>query len=133
MKVTEGYYIGVHDGVVVGLIIDLNNAAREAHAARDEDGAAALHRIFFHHFQNVLLKMRPEVLLAHLESLIGWHEHKNWRVYKTIDEPCLAFAAQKGTDGSVTLMALGLCYRFPPGGAEAWWTKHICPRVERLR
>lgn len=132
MRVIVEYYLNSHDGVVVGFLLDLNKAMNEAHRARDDDGQAAVRRLFLDHFQGFLISKEPSALLKHLETLRHWKEQNGWRVFRTIDEPCLAFGAQRTEDGSIRLMAFGLCYRFPGGGVQAWWDTEIKTRVERL-
>jgi hypothetical protein len=122
----------MHDGVAVGILYDLKEAFDSAARARDDDGADALRRIFFEHFQLDLGKRRAAELVDYLESRSVWREHEGWLIFKTIDQPCLAYAAQKSPQGAVTLTAIGVCYRYPNGREDTWWSDVIKPRVQRL-
>ena len=76
--------------------------------------------------------MRAPELVDYLESRQRWHEHEGWIVLKTVDEPYIAYTAQRGATGDVTLIALGACYRYPNGSEDEWWRDVILPRLQRL-
>ena len=72
-------------------------------------------------------------LSGYLGSIAPWQVHGEWTVFKTIDEPSIAFTAQAAPDGDLTLICLGICYRYPGGTSLDWWTKIILPRLESIK
>jgi hypothetical protein len=111
---------------------DLDAAVKEADAAGDTEGWPALRRLGFDYFQDRLGKMSGAELLQHLSSVGSWQTRGEWTVFKTIDEPSLAFTPQRTPNGEVILNFLGICYRYPKGSTQEWWNKIILPRLEKL-
>jgi hypothetical protein len=132
MPVEKRYFAAVLNGEVHAFIIDVNNAHIDAERAGDRDGQSALTHLWLHHFDNLLGNMSGPELVEYLESRRRWHEHEGWIVLKTMDEPCIAYTAQKGESGDVTLIALGACYRYPNRSEDEWWRRVILPRLQRL-
>jgi hypothetical protein len=132
VTVVKRYYSRALNGIVSAFIIDLDAAYNQAHAAGDSDGHDALHRLWLDHFEGHLGKMAATELIAYLQGRRVWHQEGDWIVFATIDEPCIAYTAQKGPGDAVTLIALGICYRYPSGGRDAWWRDVIQPRVRTL-
>jgi hypothetical protein len=117
---------------VCAFVIDLAVAWDQADAARDSEGLDALRRLWLDHFEDYLGKMSAPKLVAYLQGRQLWQREGDWLVFATIDEPCLAYTAQKGPGDAVALIALGICYRYPAGGRNAWWRDVIQPRVRTL-
>jgi len=67
----------------------------------------------------------PDRLIEYLESRIVWRQDGDRPVFKTVDEPCIAYTAQVIPGTCVALVALGACYRYPNGGEEVWWQEVI--------
>ena len=132
MRIERRYYLGVHDGLAQGFIIDANAAHLEAHRANDSDGARAVLRLWLDYFDNELGRMNVSRLVDYLETRQFWQRYKEWTVIKNAGEPCIAFTAQKNPGGDVTLIALGICYRYPGGDEIGWWNTVILPRLMRL-
>jgi hypothetical protein len=132
VTVEKRYYRRGLNGTVNAFIIDLAAAWDQAYAAGDSDGHDALRRLWLDHFEAYLGKMSAPALVAYLQGRQIWQREGVWIVFATIDEPCIAYTAQKGPGDAVTLIALGICYRYPPGGRAAWWRDVIQPRVRTL-
>jgi hypothetical protein len=132
VNVTATYFNGTQNGVVCGFIHDLAAAYDAAYSAKDEHAIDIIHHIWLEYFQERLLKMPASKLIQFLEDRQVWRECGEWSVFKTVDEPCIAYTAQKSSNGSVVLIALGICYRYPKGGEDTWWKNVIEPRVRGL-
>jgi hypothetical protein len=132
VSVTKRYYRGTINGAFQAFIIDVDVAYELAFDAGDEDGRDALHRIWLEYFEVHLGNMTAAKLIGFLETRQVWQQDGDWVVFKTVEEPCLAYTAQKDSNVSVTIIALGICYRYPQGGADSWWQQVIQPRVRSL-
>jgi|SRR5215471_9971656 len=132
MFVAKRYFAAGSTGDFQSFLTDVNNAHMEADRANDHDGKRALIHLWLEHFNNFLGNMAPPRLVDYLETRQIWRQHEEWLVLKTVDEPCIAYTAQKTTSGEVTLIALGACYRYPNGSEDEWWNAVILPRVRRL-
>jgi hypothetical protein len=132
VTVEKRYYNKVLNGSVNAFIIDLSTAYDQAYAAKDNDGHDAIKRIWLDHFEGYLGKMTAPELVGYLQGRQIWRRAGEWIVFATIDEPCIAYTAQRGPGDAVTLIALGICYRYPSGGRDAWWRDVIQPRVRTL-
>jgi hypothetical protein len=95
-----------------------------------------LFSLLFEHVNEQLRRKSPDKLAAYLGGLRPWRvleraSQQPLAVYKTADQPCLAYTAfAQGAD--VVLLVLGVCRRYP-SSEESWWTDVIRPRlVEHL-
>jgi hypothetical protein len=132
VAVVKRYYRHVLNGTVNAFLIDLAAAYDQAYAAGDIEGHDALHRVWLDHFESYLGKMSGPELIAYLQGRQVWQQEGDWIIFATIDEPCIAYTAQRGPGDNVTLIALGICYHYPAGGRTAWWRDVIQPRVRTL-
>jgi hypothetical protein len=132
VQVTTRYYQAVQKGAVQAFIIDMQQAHLAAGLNHDRQGQTALLRLWLEHFDGLLGTMTAPKLIEYLEARQVWRQEADWVVFKTIDEPCIAYTAQKSPEGSVTLIALAGCYRFPNGRESDWWNDAVLPRVRSL-
>lgn len=132
MTVSKRYFAATIDGLVHCFLVDVDDAHRDADRASDREGQTVLLRLWLEHFDNFLGNMAAAKLVDYLETRQIWRQHEEWRVLKTVDEPCIAYTAQKSESGNVTLIALGACYRYPNGSEDEWWRNVILPRLRRL-
>lgn len=130
--VTVSYYRRRGSSVEESFVIDVATAIERANAAGNRAGARRIRELWLDHFDVTLPAMGSANLIAYLESRSVWRNDGEWSVFKTVDEPCIAYTAQIGEDNQVTLVALGACYRYPSGSEENWWTQTIRPRVRTL-
>jgi hypothetical protein len=133
MKVDVRTYLGVHDGVVHAILIDVNEAHKRAGELGDRDGQEAILRLWLEHFNDYLGNMPARKLLEYVETRPVWRRHEDRKVIKNPDEPAMAYTAQVNAAGDVTLILLGICYRFTNGSEEDWWRNVILPRLRRLQ
>lgn len=115
-----------------GFAKDVADAIDDAIAARDKAAPRRLRSLWFDYFEVDLPSLGAAKLIDYLESRQVWQVEGMWSVFKTVDVPCIAFAAQVSDAGSVTLMGLGACYRYPGGSEDAWWINVIRPRLRSL-
>jgi hypothetical protein len=111
---------------------DFRLAVDQAVEANDHgslDRLLSLHMTFFN---QDLRTMGAGHLRSFLESQAVWRIEKDWPIYKTAGEPCIAFTARIGPDDTIHLIALAACYRYPDGSADTWWTRDVQPRVRQL-
>ena len=125
-------YSGVHDGVVNSILIDVYEAHKQACGLNDQEGKDALLRLWLEHFNTYLGNMSAPSLLDYLETRPIWRRHGEWNVIINPDEPCIAYTSQRNAAGEITLILLGVCYRYPNGSENEWWNNVILPRVRRL-
>lgn len=76
-----------------------------------------------------LARLSPHQLAKRLNSLGAWKVHQGIKIYKTPDEPCVAFCAIKYPSGKVHLYCLAACYRYPNGSDTDWWNQKVLPRI----
>jgi hypothetical protein len=133
MKVEIRTYLGVHDGVVNSILIDIDEAHKLACQMNDREGKAALLRLWLEHFNDYLGNMPAASLLDYLETRPIWRRYGEWNVIINPDEPCIAYTSQRNAAGDITLTLLGICYRYPNGSSDEWWNTVIQPRVRRLQ
>ena len=112
---------------------ELNDARKQADAVSDADGWPALRRLWLDFFMGKLGAMRGPELRTYLSSIAPWQVYGEWTVFKTIDEPSIAFTAQAAPNGDLTLICLGICYRYPGGASLDWWIKVILPRLQSIQ
>jgi hypothetical protein len=132
MKVEIRTYLGVHDGVVNAILIDVDEAHKRAGQLNDREGQTALLHLWLEHFDKYLGNMAAPNLLEYLETRQIWRCFEEWRVIKNPGEPCIAYTSQQNAAGDITLILLGICYRYPNGSEDQWWETVILPRVRRL-
>jgi hypothetical protein len=133
MGVEIRYYAAGTTETFESFLTDVNNAQKEAEQASDPDGGHALTRLWLDYFE-FLRNMSERKLVEYLEGRQRWRQYQEWFVLKTIDQPCIAYAAQIASNpGHVTLVALGACYRYPNGTEDGWWNATILPRLRRIR
>jgi hypothetical protein len=118
---------------LLSFLPEMDDACKMADAAGDKDGWPALKRLWFDYLQARLGRMTGTELISYLGNVGSWHTYGEWTVFKTIDEPSMAFTAQAAPNGETTLICLGVCYRYPNGSAEEWWNKILLPRLEKLK
>ena|ERR1051326_7838952 len=111
---------------------ELYDARKLADAAGDREGWAAVKRLWLEYFVGRLGRMTTPQLSDYLKSIQPWMAHGEWTVFKTIDEPCVAFTAHMSADQELILICLGICYRFPEGSSVVWWNKIILPRLKSI-
>lgn len=109
-------------------LADLKVALDAAISARDNAGKEDLYGLLYEHVEGRLAKHSPSSLVRYLRSRSVWRTHGNHKVFKTADEPCVAYVAVD-RNGSLQILVLGFCYRYP-GSEGAWWSGVIRPRLE---
>jgi hypothetical protein len=115
-----------------GFFWDIEDALEEARLAGDRRARDTLRRLWLDFIEVQLPAMGADKLIAFLESRQIWREDGAWLVLKTVDEPCISYTARVNANGSVTLIALGACYRYPQGNDEGWWLNVVRPRLRSL-
>jgi hypothetical protein len=103
-----------------------------AHFANDPAGAALVSDLWLQQVESVLVGMTPAELVRHFKSKKAWRVESGRPVYLLGTEPCLAYSPVRYMDGELDVILLGTCYRLPAGGAAAWWTQSIQPRMRGL-
>lgn len=89
-------------------------------AGRDAD-RERLRWLWLEYLEVQLPALGDKKLTDFLEARAVWREEGDWAVFRTVDEPCVAFTAFVASDGTVELIALAACDRFPGGSDEQWW------------
>lgn len=108
---------------------DLADAMDQAKVANDKTGLNNLRELLFDHLQEKLASKPDKAIRKYAASRSVWRVDDGHSVFKTADEPCLAYTAFE-TNGDVSVLALGFCYRYPVS-EEAWWTDVIRPRLRQ--
>ncbi len=115
-----------------GFADDVVREGRAAAAAGREGDREALRSLWLDFFQARLPALGDAKLAEFLEDRSVWREEGDWTVYRNAAEPCVAFTALVFPNGSVELIALAACFRFPGGSDEQWWQTVVKPRVQQL-
>lgn len=111
---------------------DWNDAGQEALMAGDDASQSRL-RGFVLDFLEVKLKRKSaKAMVDYLTGIAIWKKAEDWNVYRLPDTPSLAYAASMQRDGSIRLVAISACYRYPGNDPELWWRQVIEPRVLSL-
>ena len=130
LSVATVYY---DDGKQSGFFSDCLASLREAHAAGDDEGVDRIWNLWNEYFEHHLPSLGFSRLVEKLEAYRIWRRHDGWPVFKTADPPCIAFTASIAPEEKkITLVALGLCYRYPENDAERWWQAVILPRLKTI-
>lgn len=112
---------------------DLIQAGKDAQLANDLEASKRLRDLSFVYLYAQLPAKGANDLIDYLETRQVWHWDGERPVYKTVDEPCIAYTADINDDGTeVTVTALAACYRYPSNDDEKWWTDVVLPRVRRI-
>jgi hypothetical protein len=112
-----------------------DDIAREAQVAARAGRPAdreKLRSLWLDFLEARLPAMGDEPLLSFLQSRRLWRQEGDWPVLRSAGEPCVAFTFSALADGTVDLIALAACDRFPKGSEEEWWQKVVRPRVVQL-
>ena len=112
-----------------------DDIAREGRAASNAGRSAdkdRLHQLWFDYFETTLPAMGDAKLIDYFESRPVWREESDWLVYRTPDQPSIAFTAVVDPQGGVEIIALAACDRFPGGSDEEWWLTVVRPRLLQL-
>ncbi len=121
--------VGFAAGPAGYALVDLKEALDAAHDARDGRGGDWLQRLMFVYVKERLASKSPTELEVYLRSRRVWRRDGVHAVFKSVDEPCVAYAALEFDDG-VQILVLGFCHRYPRS-EEAWWLEHIRPRLRQ--
>lgn len=108
--------------------VDYASALRAASHAGDLQGRRLLEHLVVQYFDVELGEMPADKLIQFLSSAQVWRAVDRRAVYKTTNEPCLAFTATRSGE-RITLLALGICYRYPQSNADVWWRGTILSRL----
>jgi hypothetical protein len=108
-------------------LVDLDGALRLAERAGDAKAVAHLRRLLRVYFWETLRAKSYPQLEAFLATLQVWRTEGEASVFKTVDEPCMAFTALAFDEG-LYVVVLGACYRYP-NSQDAWWRDVIRPRL----
>ena len=111
---------------------DLRAAVDEADAAGDKAAVRKLRSFVLNYVEVKLATKSARQLEAYLAAINIWRETEYWNVYRVPDSPSICFAAKIGSDGTVLLMPVGVCYRYPENDPDVWWRDVIEPRVRSL-
>lgn len=131
MSVTVRYF--ADSGQVLGSFsADFVFAQDSALNAGDRSAGRHLRDLWLDYLEVQLRLMTSIRLERYLASRRVWRWEGEWPVYKTVDTPCIAYTAQMNNDNTITVIALGACYRYPGGNANTWWAQEIRPRVRSL-
>src|SRR3569833_60904 len=103
-------------------------AARNRRAADSE----TLRSLWLDFLEARLPAMGNEALLRFLQLRQVWRLEGDWPVLRSTGEPCVAFTFAELPDGTVELIPVAACDRFPNGSEEEWWQKTVRPRVMQL-
>ncbi|MER9102649.1 hypothetical protein NKH95_01740 [Mesorhizobium sp. M0848] len=115
-----------------GFADDVVAAGRAASLAGRNADRERLRSLWLEYLEVQLPARGDEKLIDYLETRAVWREEEDWTVFRTVDEPCVAFTASVAPDGTVELIALAACDRFPAGSDEQWWQSVVRPRVLQL-
>lgn len=113
----------------------VDDVAREGQTAALAGRAADqewLRSLWLDYIQVQLPALGDAALIDYLETRPVWREEGEWMVYRVPREPCIAFTASVLADGTVELIALAACDRFPGGSDQQWWQAVVRPRVQQL-
>lgn len=110
---------------------DLDAALDQALQAGDKAGEDLLVDLWLTHLEARLGGMTAAALTDYLERVTPWRCDDKWPVFKTVDQPCLAFTCARTAEGA-DLLALAICYRYPGGSAETWWRVTVMPRLQAV-
>jgi hypothetical protein len=88
---------------------------------------ADLERLLYDNICGTIGGLPERKLAGHLDGLAHWREEQGVKVYKSVERPCVAFAALR-QDGHAVLLVLGFCLATPPDD-DTWWQQTIGPRL----
>lgn len=111
---------------------DWNDAGHAALTAGDGPSQTRLRSFVLDYLEVQLGRKSARAMVDYLSSIAIWKETDDWNVYRLPDTPSLAYAASMQGDGSIRLVAISACYRYPDNDPEVWWTRVIEPRVLSL-
>ncbi len=120
------------NGGTESFLVDYRTAIENALSVGDERGYRQLNDLWIDLFENRLRAMIPNRLRTYLEGRAVWKRAGSRPVFKIGGEPSFAFSADVLMDGSVELIAIGTCYRYPGGSADHWWTGALEARARAL-
>jgi hypothetical protein len=117
----------------IGFHSDTLAALKAAAEAKDAENVERIWGLWQVYFEDRLPSAGLRQLVDWLEGQRVWRRYEGWPVFKTVGTPCLAFTASLDTnDEEMTLVALGICYKYPAGDEDLWWHDTILPRVRSL-
>lgn len=106
-------------------------ALRAARAAGDAEARTSLFGAWIDHIEGTLASKSSAQLRRYLRPRV-WRTIGDFPVFRTAGPPFVAYTTYELTDGSITVVALAACYRFPQGGEAQWETTVIVPRLALL-
>lgn len=115
-----------------GFADDVVREGRGAALAGREADRERLRSLWLEYLEVQLPALGDEKLIEYLETRAVWREEGDWTVFRTMDEPCVAYTGSVLSDDTVELIALAACDRFPSGSDEQWWQNVVRPRVQQL-
>lgn len=127
-------------GAAGNAAVDLKAALDLARDHGEGRAAEALLDLVFGYLPDRLGALSAAQLERHLGQLQVWRREAGCAVFRTVDEPALAYCALRfgsaasgagagqGGDAGVNIVVLGVFYRYP-GTEEEWWQAVVRPRL----
>lgn len=114
-------------GIAGNAAVELKDALDRAERARDGAASKALMELAFGHISEKLGRLSPNQLDRYLGTLQVWRVEDDCPVFRTVDEPAIAFTALE-FDSGTHIVVLGVLYR-NAASDEDWWRSTILPRL----